>query len=116
MLASLPPQEDLPPPLTARLATTKSEQHELSRVIGSVVGIEGTLTLNDVETIIPLRVKISRPDDSRIVVASTQPIAINVAAFGFEKGVDKLRELAALASIDTTVPVSFSLTYNSFRL
>lgn len=47
----------------------------------------------------------------KIVVSSAQPLIINAADFGMDKGVKMLQELAKLPSIATAVPVSFVVTF-----
>ena len=46
-----------------------------------------------------------------IKVNSIQPILINANDYGLLKGVEKLKSLAGLNSINIVVPVSFSLQY-----
>ncbi|WP_299789119.1 YceI family protein [uncultured Shewanella sp.] len=56
-----------------------------------------------------LLVTVAKLSDNRLLVASTQPIIVNAAQYGFTSGIEKLREIAGLSSISQSVPVSFIL-------
>lgn len=58
---------------------------------------------------ITLLVDVIKLSDSSLVVSSTKPVFIKANDFSLVKGIEKLRSLAGLPSISTTVPVSFSL-------
>ncbi len=47
-----------------------------------------------------------------VTVVAVEPVLVNAASFELEGGLNKLAELAGLFHIPTTVPVSFSLSFN----
>lgn len=54
---------------------------------------------------------ISKDRKGAIIATSSQPLLINAIDFSLEAGVDKLKEIAKLANISYTVPVTFKLVY-----
>jgi hypothetical protein len=48
-----------------------------------------------------------------LLVNSVKPVIIKAVDFNLVKGIEKLRQLAGLPSISTTVPVSFVLRLNT---
>lgn len=55
--------------------------------------------------------QITKLTDNRLLVTSIEPVIINSEDFGLAEGVEKLREIAKLTSINTTVPVTYSLIF-----
>jgi len=51
--------------------------------------------------------------DGSIVVSSAQPVLLQASEFGLVEGINKLRDIAKLQHIATTVPVSFTLTFKA---
>lgn len=49
---------------------------------------------------------------SRLVVATTQPVILDAKDFGFQAGIERLRELAGLESITLAVPVTVNLVFD----
>ena len=56
-------------------------------------------------------VMVTRLAPERVLVENKAPLILDAADFGFEAGVEKLRELAGLDSITPVVPVTFSLVF-----
>lgn len=55
--------------------------------------------------------QITKLTNNRLLVTSIEPVIINSEDFGLVEGVEKLREIAKLSSINTTVPVSYSFVF-----
>ncbi|WP_417658172.1 YceI family protein [Pseudidiomarina sp.] len=55
--------------------------------------------------------QITRLSEDRFLATTTQPVIIDTQAFGLVSGIDKLREIAGLARIDYSVPVTFSVQF-----
>ncbi|HET8816994.1 MAG TPA: YceI family protein [Pseudidiomarina sp.] len=53
--------------------------------------------------------QVTRLDADRLLVTTTSPALINASAFKFSDGVEQLRTIAGLQSIDLVVPVTFSV-------
>lgn len=49
---------------------------------------------------------------TRLLVATTQPVILNAKDYGFEPGIERLRELAGLESITLAVPVTVNLVFD----
>jgi len=60
---------------------------------------------------IGVAVIVTRLGDNKVMVESHTPVILDVETFGFEGGVEKLRELANLPSITPEIPVMFSLVF-----
>jgi len=80
---------------------------------GDIVEIaaEGKLSLHGQEQPMLLYMQAAKVNDSTVMVASRQPLIVDAAKFGMSEGVEKLREIAGLASISKAVPVTFVLTF-----
>jgi len=73
--------------------------------------ITATLSLHGFKKEITTQVFVEQTDKS-VSVSSVAPIAIISPEFGFEKGIEELRVLAALDSINAMVPATFRLVYD----
>jgi hypothetical protein len=60
---------------------------------------------------LPVKLVISGLENKTIQVHTLVPILLNAADFGLTAGTEKLRTVAKLSSIDTTVPVPFTLIF-----
>lgn len=49
---------------------------------------------------------------TRLLVTTIQPLILNAKDFGFEPGIERLRELAGLESITLAVPVTVNLVFD----
>ncbi len=86
----------------------------LNRVVDShevETTLNGTLTLNGIRVEYPIEVEIERESDGRIKVESESDGELNVGAFGFSEGIEKLREIAGLKSISPVVSFEFRLEF-----
>lgn len=75
------------------------------------VTAEAVLSLHGQQQSLILQMQAAKVADDKVMVASTKPLVIDAAKFGLSEGVEKLREIAGLASISHSVPVSFVLTF-----
>jgi len=73
--------------------------------------LDAQLTLHGIEKSIKAPVIIARTADGSLLVSSSEPVLINADQFDLSAGVEKLREVAGLKSIEAVVPVSFTLTF-----
>lgn len=53
--------------------------------------------------------QVTRLDADQLLVTTTSPVLINASAFQFSEGIEQLRTIAGLKSIDMVVPVTFSV-------
>lgn len=56
-------------------------------------------------------VRVTRSSENSYVVSSLGPVVVNAEQFSLAEGVERLREIAGLQSIDLMVPVTFSLRF-----
>ena len=83
------------------LETGDTEQHEIAF----------QLTLRDVTVDLSANVEISRLEEGRVRVHSTEPIEVHAMALELMDGIDTLQELAGLDSITREVPVRFVIEF-----
>jgi len=76
------------------------------------VSLKAELNLHGYKKSIRLLLDVVKLSDSSLIVSSKKTVFIKANDFSLVKGIEKLRELARLPSIATTVPVSFSLRLN----
>ncbi|MBK1721060.1 YceI family protein [Thiocystis violacea] len=75
------------------------------------VSAEGTLLLHGAEQPMTLSVMAAKLDPGTLMVATTKPLIVDASKFGLSDSVEKLREIAGLASISEAVPVTFVVTF-----
>ena len=73
--------------------------------------LAGRLSLHGIAVAVTVPVMAARTADGGLRVHTPAPVVLRAADFGLEGGVEKLRELAALPSIDPVIPVSFSVLF-----
>ena len=73
--------------------------------------VDGQLDFHGQKQAISMHVNVIKLTENKISVHTSQPFFIKADAFGVVAGINKLKELAALPSIDYVVPVSFSVTF-----
>ena len=70
-----------------------------------------TLSLHGISHQVTNKVQITKLNNGKLLVTSLMPVIINASDYSLEDGVEKLRDVAKLASIDTAIPVSFNLIF-----
>ena len=98
-------------------AMTVSAQVDLDTYTGLGVGeqagerlmLEISLHGKSLKKTVP--VKVVRSSETAFDVTSLGPVVIHASQFALSEGVEKLRQVAGLQSIDLMVPVSFSLRF-----
>lgn len=74
--------------------------------------VDGVLDLHGVKHEIKTNVIAQEISDTTLQVKNAEPIVLNVDDYNMAAGVEELKALASLASIDTSVPIDFILTFN----
>ncbi len=74
-----------------------------------------TLSLHGKSKAYPVKVAVTKLSDNRLQVSNLAPVIVNAADFDLLAGIDKLKELAALPSISTAVPVTFQLVFEAAK-
>jgi hypothetical protein len=95
---------------TANIDLSAIEQLRLGEL--AELAVDGQISMNDLQAKALVNVVVVRQLDGSLIVATKQPFIINASDFGYIDGINKLKELAALPSISTAVPVTFSVVFN----
>ena len=74
--------------------------------------VEGKLALHNLIQTVNFDVMVAKLSNKKALVTSVKPTIINASDFNLIKGIDSLKEIAKLSSINTAVPVSFVLMLN----
>ena len=86
---------------------------ELNVGDNKTASVKGVLNFHGHSQDVTLEVMISKLNKNTLLVATLKPFFIKADAFGVVAGINKLKELASLPSIDYVVPVSFSVTFTN---
>jgi polyisoprenoid-binding protein YceI len=73
--------------------------------------LNALLDIHGVKQSAPLKVQVILLKNKMLLVNSVEPLIIKLQNFKLLKGVNLLREIAKLKSINTAIPVSFSLIF-----
>ncbi|WP_127347914.1 YceI family protein [Pseudidiomarina mangrovi] len=87
---------------------------QLSKLkLGDTIIVELPLTLEIAgqRLQLPATVQITKAGDKRLLATTVQPIMIDTKAAGLDVGIETLRTIAGLQSIDLVVPVTFSVAF-----
>jgi polyisoprenoid-binding protein YceI len=77
-----------------------------------LMDVNGQLQLHGIAHPVTASILVVRLADGALRASTLVPIVLNVDDFALTQGLEKLRSLAALSSIDSTVPVFFSLVFS----
>lgn len=82
--------------------------------VGGIYSIinDVTVDLHGKQKTYPAKLTVMKMSDDKVVIVATEPLVVNAADFGLEEGIEKLREVAGLPTIATSVPLTFVLVYN----
>lgn len=73
--------------------------------------LDADITIQGITKIYPVKLQVVELDKNQRLVFSSQPVIVNLQDFELLAGVNKLREIAKLKSINAAVPVTFSLLF-----
>lgn len=74
---------------------------------------EATVDLHGVQQTLPLAVVVSGLQNGGLLVTLARPLIVNAASFGLAEGVEQLRVIAGLPSINNNVVVDFTLQFDA---
>lgn len=74
-------------------------------------GVKGTLSIHSQSQEAMIEVQVIKLKGNKLLINTVTPFFIKADDFGMIAGINKLKELASLPSIDYVVPVSFSVTF-----
>ncbi|WP_085300690.1 YceI family protein [Cognaticolwellia mytili] len=99
---------------TSAMFTTQLDKDLLSNLkVGKsdVKTVTGNLSFHGQNQEVTIEVNVSKINTKTLLVSTTKPFFIKADVYGVVAGINKLKELAALPSIDYVVPVNFSVTF-----
>jgi polyisoprenoid-binding protein YceI len=76
-----------------------------------VVNVSGTIDFHGVKQALAIEVSVVKLTADKILVNTNKPFFIKADAFGLVAGINKLKSLASLPSINYVVPVTFSVIF-----
>lgn len=104
-------ETNLFPKATFTSSTDKALIEQLKVGDSTQVTLKGSINLHGLSQEINLKVQVIKLKGNAIFVSSLQPIIVKAKAFDLGEGIEKLKVLAALPSINHSVPVTFSLVF-----
>lgn len=75
------------------------------------VTVEGDLTISGISQKVSFEVLIVRLNNGNISATTLKPTVLNAAQFDLGTGIEALREIAKLAQISSTIPLTFSIEF-----
>lgn len=99
---------------TSAMFTTQLDKDLLSNLkVGKsdVKTVTGNLSFHGQNQEVTIEVNVSKINTKTLLVSTTKPFFIKADVYGVVAGINKLKELAALPSIDYVVPVNFWVTF-----
>lgn len=96
------------------LFTATIDQQKVEKLkVGETATMEltGELNLHGLSQTISTQVQVIKLKTNELLVNSVKPVIVQAKAFNLVAGVEKLKTLAVLPSINHSVPVTFSLYY-----
>lgn len=94
--------------------TAKINQKEIAQLnVGDLkqIDLAGEINLHGIKQTVNTRVQVIKLQGNTIQVNSLKPILIQASTFNLNTGIEKLQALASLSSINSAVPVTFSLAF-----
>ncbi|MGR9117210.1 MAG: YceI family protein [Gammaproteobacteria bacterium] len=75
--------------------------------------VKAKLALHGVTQEIDAKLRVVKMQNNGIVVSTIEPVILSIDMFGLQSGLEKLKEIAKLGSITTTVPVALNLAFEA---
>lgn len=99
------------PTATVTLDIKKSDIYPMKPGQIKTLELDAEITLQGITQTIPVKLQVVELEKNQRLVFSSQPVIVNLKDFNLLKGVNALREIAKLQSINAAVPVTFSLLF-----
>ena len=100
------------PEATVTIDLKKSDLNHIKQGQRKVLQLDAEVELQGIAQTIPVELQVIALEKNQLLVFSSQPIIVDLKNFNLLKGVNALREIAKLQSINTAVPVTFSLLFS----
>jgi len=99
------------PTATVSIDLKKSDLNPIKQGQRKILQLDAEITIQGVTQTVPVEVQVVTLAKNQRLVFSSQPIIIDLKSFDLLQGVNKLREIAKLKSINAAVPVTFTLLF-----
>jgi polyisoprenoid-binding protein YceI len=100
------------PTASIGIEINSSELANMAAGTSMISNYDYNLSLHGISAALNTDLRLTKVSDSRIEIQPAQPIIIGAGLFGLAEGVEALREVAGLPSINPNVVVDFSLFYD----
>ncbi len=100
------------PTASISIEINSSELANMAAGTSMISNYDYNLSLHGISAALNTDLRLTKVSDSRIEIQPAQPIIIGAGLFGLAEGVEALREVAGLPSINPNVVVDFSLFYD----
>ena len=100
------------PTASVTIDLRKSDLSHLTQGQTKVLKFDAELSIQGVTQAMQVELQVVALGKNQLLVFSRQPIIIDLKNFKLLEGVNKLREIANLKSINSAVPVTFSLLFS----
>lgn len=100
------------PTATISISINSASLDDLAAGTSSVINYPYSLSLHGISADLSADLRLTKISDSRIEIQPAQPIIIGASLFGLAEGVEALRDIAGLPSINPNVIVDFSLFFD----
>lgn len=99
------------PEATASLKIASADIKAIKLGYSEEMELDAVIDLYGVKQTLPVVVQVTRLKEGKLLVFSKQPLIVNLKNFNLLEGLNKLRDIANLQSINVAVPVTFSLLF-----
>jgi len=99
------------PEATASLKIAPADIKAIKLGYSEEMALDAVIDIYGVKQTLPVVVQVTRLKEGKLLVFSKQPLIVNLKSFNLLEGLNKLRDIAKLQSINVAVPVTFSLFF-----
>jgi len=99
------------PEATASLQIDSADINAIKLGYSQEMALDAVIDLYGVKQTLAVVVQVTRLKEGKLSIFSKQPLIVNLSKFNLLEGVNKLRDIAKLQSINAAVPVTFSLLF-----
>ncbi|HIG64548.1 MAG TPA: YceI family protein [Methyloprofundus sp.] len=100
------------PTATVTIDLRKSDLKQMKIGQTKTLREQATIEIHGVKQTLPVELQVTSLNHNKLMVFSRKPVIIYLKNFDLLNGVIALREIAKLKSINTAVPVTFSLVFS----
>jgi len=100
------------PTASVRIALDKEKIKSIKKGQSKTFQLDAEINLHGLKRTLLVTVKVIALDDHQLMVISENPLIIDLKGFALLDSVNQLREIAKLKSINSAIPVTFSLVFS----